>query len=216
MSPAIPRVFEVEKMLRVSQKPKDLPSIFHYRPAATMSTRVTLLNGTYGKYADALDPDSLHRLDGLFAYYHRQWWYRRQMFYKYKWYHGLLNGLALLAVGLSVVVGAVWNDSFVMIGLTAFGTVVKGWNEFKNFAIKMDMCHFAYTTHEKTLIELRTYVRGLTLDEFDGFLIKLQTMDDTITDLTPPTYDGLVKQYEKKFEYVPIPPREHKLKVSSV
>ena len=45
------------------------------------------------------------------------------MFYKYKWYHGLLNGLALLTVGLSVVVGAVWNDSFVMMGLTAFGTV---------------------------------------------------------------------------------------------
>ena len=181
-----------------------------------MSTRVTLLNGTYGKYADALDPDSLHRLDGFFAYYHRQWWYRREMFYRYKWYHGLLNGLALMTVGLSVVVGAVWNDSFVMIGLTAFGTVVKGWNEFKNFAIKMDMCRFAYTTHEKTLIELRTYVRGFPLEEFDGFLIKLQTMDDTITDLTPPTYDGLVKQYDKKFDYVPIPPREHKLKVTSV
>ena len=181
-----------------------------------MSTRVTLLNGTYGKYAEALDPGSLHRLDGLFAYYHRQWWYRRQMFYRYKWYHGLLNGLALLTVAISVVVGAVWNDSFVMIGLTAFGTVVKGWNEFKNFAIKMDMCRFAYTTHEKTLIELRTYVRGFPLEEFDGFLIKLQTMDDTITDLTPPTYDGLVKQYDKKFDYVPIPPREHKLNVTSV
>ena len=181
-----------------------------------MSTRVTLLNGTYGKYADALDPGSLHRLDGLFAYYHRQWWYRRQMFYKYKWYHGLLNGLALLTVGLSVVVGAVWNDSLLMIGLTVFGTVVKGWNELKNFAIKMDMCRFAYTTHEKTLIELRTYVRELTLDEFDGFLVKLQTIDDTIADLTPPTYDGLVKQYEKKLEYVPIPLREHKLNVMSV
>ena len=92
--------------------------------------------------------------------------------------------------------------------------MVKGWNEFKNFAIKMDMCRLAYTTHEKTLIELRTYVGGLTLDEFDGFLVKLQTMDDTITDLTPPTYDGLVKQYDN--EYVPIPPREHKLNVTSV
>ena len=37
------------------------------------------------------------------------------MFYKYKWYHGPLNGLALLTVGLSVVVRAVWKDSFVMI-----------------------------------------------------------------------------------------------------
>ena len=175
-----------------------------------MSTRITLLNGTYSKYAEALDPDFLHRLDGLFAFYHRQWWYRRQMFYKYKWYQGLFNGLALLTVAFSVLVGAV------MIGLTALGTVIKGWNEFKNFSIKMDRCRFAYTTHEKTSIKLRTYVRGFPLEEFNGFLIKLQTMDDTITNLTPPTYDNLVKQYDKKFEYIPIPPQEHKFNMTSV
>ena len=72
-----------------------------------------------------------------------------------------MNGLALLVMATSVVVGAIWEDSFVMIGLTAFGTVVKGWNEFKNFCTKMDMCRFAYTTYEKTLIDLRTYLRGL-------------------------------------------------------
>ena len=161
------------------------------------STPVTLLNGTYRKYADKIDPEFLHRMDGLYAYYHRQWWYRRQMFYHFKHSHGFLNGLALLVMALSVVVGAVWEDSLVMIGLTAFGTVVKGWNEFKNFSTKMDMCRFAYTTYEKTLIELRSYVRGLPLEEFDTFLIKMQTMDDTITDLTPPTSDRLVKQEEK-------------------
>ena len=54
------------------------------------------------------------------------------MFYHFKWSHGFLNGLALLVMATSVVVGAIWEDSFVMIGLTAFGTVVKGWNVFKN------------------------------------------------------------------------------------
>ena len=98
------------------------------------------------------------------------------MFYHFKHRHGLLNGLALLIMALSVVVGAVWEDSLVMIGLTAFGTVVKGWNEFKNFCTKMDMCRFAYTTYEKTLIELRTYVRGLPLEEFDG--VPHQDADD--------------------------------------
>ena len=78
------------------------------------------------------------------------------MFYHFRHSHGFLNGLALLVMALSVIVGAVWEDSLVMIGLTAFGTVVKGWNEFKNFSTKMDMCHFAYMTYEKTLIELRS------------------------------------------------------------
>ena len=178
------------------------------------STPVSLLNGSYSKYADKLDPDLLLRLDGLYSYYHRQWWVRRQMFYRFKWYHGVLNGLALLVMAMSVVVGAIWEDSLVMIGLTAFGTVVKGWNEFKNFCTKMDMCRFAYTTYEKTLIELRTYVRGLPLEEFDGFLIKMQAMDDMITDLTPPTSDRLVKQYDRTFHHCPVRPPEHKLSVS--
>ena len=176
-----------------------------------MSTPVSLLNGSYSKYADKIDPDLLLRLDGLYAYYHRQWWYRQQMFYHSKHCHGFLNGLALLVMALSVVVGAIWEDSLIMIGLTAFGTVVKGWNEFKNFCTKMDMCRFAYTTYEKTLIELRTYIRGLPLEEFDGFLIRMQTLDDTITDLTPPTSDRIIQQYDRTFQHCPISPKEHKL-----
>ena len=103
-----------------------------------------------------------------------------------------------------------------MIGLTAFGNVVKGWNEFKNFSTKMNMCRFAYTTYEKTLIELRSYVRASPMEEFDGFLIKMQTLDNTITDLTPPTNDKLVKQYEKQFHHCPVTSQEHKLPTSPV
>ena len=173
-----------------------------------MSIQVNLLNGSNIKYDKNIDEPSLHRIDGLFAHYHRQWWYRRQMFYHFKRWHGFLNGVALLVMAMSMVVGAVWKDSFIMIGLTALGTVIKGWNEFKNFSIKMDMCRFAYTTYEKTLIELRTYVRGLPMEEFEGFLIRMQTMDDTITDLTPPTSDHLVKQYDRKFHYTYVTARE--------
>jgi len=94
--------------------------------------------------------------------------------------------------------------------LTALGTLVKGWNDFKNFSMKMDMSRFAFTTHEKTLIELRTYMRGFPLDEFESFLIKLQTMDDTITDLTQPIKDVYIKRYDLKFRYIPYQ-KEHKL-----
>ena len=39
-------------------------------------------------------------------------------------------------------------------------------------------------------------------------------MDDTITDLTPPTSDRLVKQYDQKFHHCPVRPKEHKLSVA--
>lgn len=58
----------------------------------------------------------------------------------------------------SVAVGAVRKNSYVMVGLTALGTIVKGWNDFKIFSFKVDMCRFGYTTYEKTLMELKTNV----------------------------------------------------------
>ena len=63
------------------------------------------------------------------------------------------------------------------------------------------MCPFAYTTYDKTLIELRTYVRGLPMEEFEGFLIKMQTLDETITDFTPQVSDKCVQEYEQRFRY---------------
>ena len=63
------------------------------------------------------------------------------------------------------------------------------------------MCHFAYTTYDRTLIELRTYVRGLWMEEFEGFLMKMQALDGTITDFTPPVSDKCVQEYEQQFRY---------------
>ena len=97
--------------------------------------------------------------------------------------------------GRGCVVGSVHENSFVVVGLTPFGTVVKGWNDFKKFSFKVDMCRFAYTVYEKTLIELKTYVRGLPLEEFDGFLIKMKTLDKVITDFTPPVFHRVMREY---------------------
>ena len=112
-------------------------------------------------------------------------WCHRQMFYRFKWCHGCLNALALIIVAAGIVVGSVLENSLLIACLTAAGTVIKGWNDFKKLSFKIDMCRFAHTTYDKTLIELRTYVWGLPMEEFEGFLIKMQTLDDTI-DFTPP------------------------------
>ena len=183
-----------------------------------MSTVVTLLNSSSSRtrVRSSLDGDTLRRLDDLYAYYHKQWWCRRQMFYFFKGCHGFLNALAILVMAAGVVVGSVRENSFVVVGLTAFGTVVKGWNDFKKFSFKVDMCRFAYTTYEKTLIELKTYVRGLPLEEFDGFLIRMQTLDEVVTDFTPPVFDRVIRKYSEKFHHQSIDEalKEHKLHVS--
>ena len=70
----------------------------------------------------------------------------------------------LLILAASMIVGSVWKESFVMVALTAAAAFVKGWSDFKKYSHKMDMCRFAYTTYEKTLIELRKDARA---HEFD-------------------------------------------------
>ena len=62
---------------------------------------------------------------------------------------------------------------------------------------------FAYTTYEKTLTELRNYAL-VGVEELDGFLTKMQTLDDVVTDFTPPTYDRYVRDYDLRFHHVPL------------
>jgi len=42
------------------------------------------------------------------------------------------------------------------------------------------------------------------VEELDGFLTKMQTLDDVVTDFTPPTYDRYVRDYERRFRHVPL------------
>ena len=51
--------------------------------------------------------------------------------------------------------------------------------------------------------ELRNYARS-GIDELDGFFIKMQTLDDTITDFTPPISGQYVQDYEKRFHHEPV------------
>ena len=163
---------------------------------------VSLVNdpqSTY--YASQLQPDLLQRMDSLYAFYHKQWWYYKTMLNHFKCRNALFNGLALLLVAVGTIVGPVLENVILVACLAAVGTLVKGWNDFKNYRFKEEMSRFAFTTYRKTLIELRTFVRGLPPDGLDGFLVKMQTLDDTITDFTPPLPEHWRQHYDRLYRY---------------
>ena len=101
-----------------------------------MSTWVRLLNEPF---TTPVDLETLQRLDGLYAFYHQHWWCRRQMFTHFKKCNAILNSLALLAMAVSIVVESVWEQGYAVVRLTAFATLVKGCNDFKKYAFKMDV-----------------------------------------------------------------------------
>ena len=47
------------------------------------------------------------------------------------------------------------------------------------------MCRFAYTSYQKILTQLKSYLRGMTYDE-SILLSDLKIIDDIVTDLCPP------------------------------
>ena len=129
----------------------------------------------------------MEQLEGLHARYHKHWWCRLQIYLYFKRCHTFCNVVTLLIL-VSMIVARAWKDTFVMVALTAAATFVKGWSDFKKYPHKMDMCRFAYTTYEKTLIELRKDARVQDFD-INTFLIKMQTLDELVTDFAPPAFD---------------------------
>ena len=146
----------------------------------------------------------LERLDKLYAYYHRQMWYRKQMYFILKQRNAVLNGLALVLMAMGMVLDAIYKKSIAMMVLVACSALLKGWMDFKRLHSKMDMCRFAYTTFEKIGLELLTFARGLTLedDALSNFLITSHANEEAISDLAPPIPDRLIKQYDDKFQHI--------------
>ena len=168
-------------------------------------TLVSLLNGPLSKLnCLKFKRELLQRMDSLYAFYHKQWWCYRRMLNHFKFYNALFNGMVLLVMAAGMIAGSILENSTLVACLTAVGTVVKGWNDFKKYSFKVDMSRFAFTTYAKALIELRTYVRGIPFEGLEGCLIKMQTLYDTIIDFTPPLPKRCVQEYYRQFFYQPV------------
>jgi len=106
-------------------------------------------------------------------------------------------------MAVSIEVGSVWEQGYAAMGLTAFAKLVKGWNDFKKYAFKMDMSKLVYTSYEKALGELRNYTL-LGINNWTEFLTKMQALDNVIVDFTPPTDDRYKWEYHHKFRHNPL------------
>ena len=88
---------------------------------------VSLVEGSCLKAAAlSLKSKVLYTLDSLYAFYHRQWWCYSHMYCVFKFRQALLNGLALLVVAAGMIASSIFENTIVVSGLAAWGTVLKG------------------------------------------------------------------------------------------
>ena len=69
----------------------------------------------------------------------------------------------------------------------------------KNYKRKIEMSRIAFTTYEKVLVELRSALRGDSLNKQE-FIDRMKLIDEMIIDQTP-IADRFAKKYNKKFMY---------------
>ena len=74
--------------------------------------------------------------------------------------------------------------------------ILKTYSEVKNYKRKIEMCKFAYTTYEKVLTHLRSFMRGLEYNEKE-FLDHVKVLDEIIIEMCP-----LTDKFEKKYNNV--------------
>ena len=93
--------------------------------------------------------------------------------------------------------GSVTLNSAILGSITGAGVLLKTVVEYKNLKRKIEMCKFAYTTYDKVLTDLRSYMRGMEYDK-EKLLDYLKVIDDIIIDMAPLT-DKYDKRYNKVF-----------------
>ena len=145
-----------------------------------------------------MKPEEVDMLKKLYHHYHKKTWCYKKA---YKHFKKINLGLHLTSIGLTstgVIVGGVTLNPIVLGTISGCGILIQGFLKSKNYNRKIEMCKFAYTSYQKILNKIRTYLRGEQYDA-EKLTEQLNWLDDEITDLCP-IVDKFKAKYDKIFE----------------
>ena len=137
------------------------------------------------------------KLKTLYKSYHRL-----QMCYKWKYkkLRRLKLSLELSSIGLTTsgaVAGSVTLNPIILGLLTGPGIMIQAYLTKSDLNKRVDRCKFAFTSYERVLVQLKSFLRGLPYDE-SNFLTDLKILDDIIIDQCP-SVDVYFEKYNKLF-----------------
>ena len=147
--------------------------------------------------SENLTNDEISKLKSLYKHYHR-------LFQCYQWKYTKLDKLKLIlqlsSVSLTVagtIIGSVTLNPIVGGCLVGPGVIIQAYLAKTNLIQKIAKCRFAYTSYEKIMVQLKSYLRGMSYD-INIFLSDIKTIDDMVIDQCP-SVDQYFKKYDKKF-----------------
>ena len=147
--------------------------------------------------SEKLTEDQISQLKALYKFYHKKYWLAKMTFKYYKKAELTCNIGSVLLVVTGTVVGGVTLNPIPLGIISGSGLLLKTYSEAKHYKRKIEMSKFAYTSYEKVLIDLRSFMRGLEYND-KVFLDYVKVLDDIIIDMCPLT-DKFEKKYNKVF-----------------
>ena len=147
--------------------------------------------------SENLTDDQISELKALNKFYHKKYWLFKMTFKYFKKAELACNIGSVLLVVTGTVVGGVTLNPVVLGTISGSGVLLKTYSETKNYKRKIEMSKFAYTSYEKVLTDLRSFMRGLNYNHKE-FLDYVKVLDDIIIDMCPLT-DKFEKKYNKVF-----------------
>ena len=141
--------------------------------------------------------DQISELKALYKFYHKKYWLFKMTYKHFKRTDLVCNIGSVSLVVIGTVVGSITLNPAVIGAISGSGLLLKTYSEAKNYKRKIELCKFAYTSYEKVLTELRSFMRGQEYNTKD-FLNYVKVLEDIIIDMCPLT-DKFDKKYYKVF-----------------
>ena len=142
-----------------------------------------------------LDQKEIEILKNL--YYHKRCKCYEWKFLKLERIHLYLKMTSICLTVSGTIVGSVTLNPIVLASIAGPGVLIQGYLMKSDIANKIDKCHFAYTSYQKILTNLRGFLRGMSYDKKE-LLHDIKIIDDIVIDSCP-TIDHFYKKYDKKF-----------------
>ena len=142
---------------------------------------------------EKLTREEITMLKNLYAQYHMKTWCYHDAYKKFKKMDLALNLLSIGLTSTGVIVGSVTLNPIILGSISGGGLLLQGLLKTKNYNRKIEMCKFAYTSYQKILNKIRSYLRGEPYDIMD-FVLEAHLLDDQVTDLCP-TFETYKKKY---------------------
>ena len=145
----------------------------------------------------SLSESDINTLKDFYRHYHKKFWCFKKCYKSYKFLDDVftISGICLVTIG--TITGGITLNPVILGVINGAGVIVAGIGKNKNYKKKIELSKIAYTTYEKTLVELRAALRG---DEFnkDDFIDRMKLIDEIIIDQSP-IADRFASRYAKKF-----------------